>query len=420
MSLTDKDKIELAHERYGLIAPALNNTYPDESKAAYFRRIAQTQVRLVDGSAAFINPKTLADWERRFKKGGFEALMPRGRSDNGSSRKIDEDLAIEIAAIRMQNPKMNATMVYEKLIVDGVIAKDEVSLSTMQRWFKKHPLNEQTPEKIKDRRSFESAFVNGIWQADTLYGPPIGETKRTYLQTIIDDKSRMVVAARFFPQDNATSFQTLLKQAVGAHGVPEKLYVDNGGPYKNYQLAYICGKMGCALVHAPVRDGAAKGKIERFNRTVRMRFLSSLDDSARTSFEAINDALAAWIIEYNSRVHSTTKQKPIDIFAQEADRLRYIESADELDEIFRNKITRKVAKDATVRIDNISYDAPMACISERLNVYYTPANPNDIWIEDSLGKRHRLTKTDKVLNANSPRVKQGSKFKIDYNLNEKN
>lgn len=418
MELSEKSKVELAQERYGLIAPAVNMTYPDRSKSAYFRRISQTPVRLVNGSTAFVNPKTLADWERRFRKGGFEALMPKSRSDCGYSRKINDELAKELAYIREQNPNLNATMVYEKLLATGIITKGEVSLATIQRWFRNHPLDSNAADQVKDRRSFESPYVNGIWQADTLYGPYVGKMERSYLQTILDDKSRMVVASHFFPADNAASFQMLLKQAVKGCGVPEKLYVDNGSAYKNHQLSYICGKIGCALVHAPVRDGSAKGKIERFNRTVRMRFLSDLSDSAKESFETLNDALNAWIIDYNSHVHSSTKKKPIDVFSQEADSLRYIESDEDLDEAFRIKIKRKVAKDATVRIDNCLYDAPMSCISESLDVYYTPSNPDDVWIEDNLGKRHRLVKTDKALNANTGRVKQKSKYKIDYSLGD--
>lgn len=53
------------------------------------------------------------------------------------------------------------------------------------------------------------------------------------------------------------------------------------------------------LCHAAVRDAAAKGEIERFNRTLRMRFLSSLLASA-------TESLAKWAAAYNAAVHSST------------------------------------------------------------------------------------------------------------------
>ena len=73
-----------------------------------------------------------------------------------------------------------------------------------------------------------------MWQADTTYGPhvtmPDGRLGRAYLQMAIDDKSRMVVAARFWQSDTGANFLVLLKGAVATYGVPRKLYVDNGSP----------------------------------------------------------------------------------------------------------------------------------------------------------------------------------------------
>ena len=54
---------------------------------------------------------------------------------------------------------------------------------------------------------------------------------------------------------------------MAAYGIPHKLYVDNGAPYSNDQLSYICGSIGTVLLHTPVRDGASKGKVERNFRT---------------------------------------------------------------------------------------------------------------------------------------------------------
>ena len=45
---------------------------------------------------------------------------------------------------------------------------------------------------------------------------------------------------------------------------PEQLYVDNGSIYSSSEISLICARVGCILRHAPLRDGAAKVKIERF------------------------------------------------------------------------------------------------------------------------------------------------------------
>ncbi len=77
--------------------------------------------------------------------------------------------------------------------------------------------------------------------------------------------------------DNSYGFQKVLKQAVSTYGIPDRLYTDNGSPYIDKQLSLICGSIGTVLLHAPVRDGAAKAKVERNFRSMRERFQNGLD-----------------------------------------------------------------------------------------------------------------------------------------------
>lgn len=411
MDKVDKEKLAVAHIKLGLISPLLNGTYPDASKAAYRRRVSEVPVEMPDGTTARFKPATLATWEHRYRKSGFDALVDKGRGDCGKSRSIDADLGEEVDAMRAEHPKMGARMVIDALVAQGSMCAGEISVRTMQRWFAAHPLPGGEPE-VKDRRAFEAAHANDMWQADTLYGPYVARPKkqRAYLQSIIDDRSRKIVGARFVAADSAAEFQRTLRRAVATHGVPSALYVDNGAPYKNGQLALICGNLGCALIHAPVRDGASKGKIERLNRTCRMQLLSCLPEGACDSLESLNDALASWVASYNARIHSATRKAPSDSFAEDAAWVRYVEDGDALDEAFRNSVKRKVAKDATVRVDGVLYDAPMGCIGERREVRFTPGDPLDAWMVLEDGSRVRIAPTDKRENARAKR----KKTHVDY------
>ena len=414
MDKTDKERLEVAHVKLGLISPLLNGTYPDESKAAYRRRVAEVPVEMPDGTTARFKPATLATWEHRYRKSGFDALVDKGRGDCGKSRSIDADLGAEIDAMRAEHPRMGAQMVVDALVARGSMRAGEVSVRTVQRWFSAHPLPGVEPDS-KDRRAFEAAHANDMWQADTLYGPYVARPKkqRAYLQSIIDDKSRKIVAARFVAADNAVEFQRTLRRAVATHGIPSTLYVDNGAPYKNGQLALICGNLGCALIHAPVRDGASKGKIERLNRTFRMQLLSCLPEGALDSLDSLNDALASWVASYNNRSHSSTRKAPSDSFAEDAAWVRYADGDGALDEAFRNSVRRRVAKDATVRVDGALYDAPMGCVGERREVRYTPGDPHDVWMVLGDGSRVRMAPTDKQQNARAKRRKAHIDFSAE-------
>lgn len=409
-----KKRLALAEFKLSVIAPAVNNTYTEPTMAAYFRRVAEQPLEHPDGCRVKVKPSTIASWRSRYLRHGFEGLMPKKRADLGSSRRIDADLGADIQLIRAEYPQITAALMLEKLVAEGYVEAGEVSASTMRRWFRANPLPEGAEAAVKDRRAFEAARVNGIWQADTLYGPYVGEPpRRAYLQAVIDDKSRKIVAARFVDQDNAATFQGTLRMAIASHGVPEKLFVDNGGPYRNEQLSLICGGLGIVLCHAAVRDGAAKGKIERFNRTLRMRFLSVLPEVCKEGVDQLNDALAKWVAQYNSTAHSSTKKAPVDAFAEEADRLKFVEGGDAaLHDAFMNRITRKVANDATVRVDHVLFDVPMGLIGEKVELRYSPRDADDVWLVGADGALQRITATDKVANSTAKRVKPA--YSIDF------
>lgn len=410
-----KEILEEAMFRLGLISPVVQNTYSDKSEQAYFNRISSKPIKGFGGTIRFIKPSTLKTWKQMYQKEGFDGLKPKIRSDIGSSRRIDADLANDIQRLRKEFPDMPATSIHQKLVAEGFIDAKEMSYCTLQRFFKNNPIEHSNENGIKDRKAFEAEFVNGIWQADTLYGPYVGEpAKQTFMQAIIDDKSRKIVNARFYLRDTAANFQSTLKEAIISHGLPYKLFVDNGGPYKNDQLTMICGNLGIVLCHAAVRDGAAKGKIERFNRTLRLKFLSNITDKEKRSLQDLNVALNHWIAEYNTTVHSSLKTTPTDAYNSGVDDINWFNGDSKmLDDIFLNRIFRKVANDATIAVEKRKYDVPMEYIGKRIEVRYIPDEIENIWLVKENGELQHLVPTDKVENSKLKRKKPA--YRMDYN-----
>ena len=120
----------------------------------------------------------------------------------------------------------------------------------------------------------------GMWQADTCYLPYIredGKFRRVYLIMILDDYSRMIVGGKLYYQENAANFQKTLREAVAAYGLPLQ-----------QRPAFL-------LLHTPVRDGASKGKVERNFRTLKERWLYSLDISQIQRLGEFNRLLADYI-----------------------------------------------------------------------------------------------------------------------------
>ena len=265
--MTQEDEIlksaaAVAEFRFGLIAPVIQGLFPDASATAYYKRIAQKEFTLPDGTVKKFSYKTIEDWATQYKRHGLEGLMPAVRSDKGTSRALSDEAILQIFRIREDFPRINATQIHRKLIQDSFIPAT-VSVDSVQRFIRNNNLKSARNPNLRDRKAFEEVSFGKMWQADTCYIAHItedGVTRQVYCMAIIDDHSRMLVGAQMFYNDNALNFQKVLKDAIATYGcVPSKLLVDNGGPYANEQLSMICVSLGISLIHTKVRDGASKG-----------------------------------------------------------------------------------------------------------------------------------------------------------------
>ena len=203
---TIKHNAEVAQFRFALIAPVIQGLYPDASATAYYKRVTASPLTLPDGSTVTYSYKTLEKWKSQYNIGGLDALMPATRSDKGISRSLNEEAIAEIYRIKEENPRMNATRIYEHLVRESFIPAT-VSVDSVQRFIKHNDLKSARNLNLRDRKAFEEDEFGKIWQADTCYLPYItedGKTRRVYCIMIIDDHSRLLVGGELFYNDMPT------------------------------------------------------------------------------------------------------------------------------------------------------------------------------------------------------------------------
>jgi hypothetical protein len=408
--------MKLAHFKFSFIAPVIQGNFLDPSKSAYYRRVTEEPLMRPDGTTYPYRHKTLEFWEQQYRKGGMDALMPGARSDKGMPRNLPDAAMAEIYSLKEKFPRLNATQIHIYLIQEGFITKN-TSLRCVQRFIKSYGIKTGTASAVKDRKAFEETHFGVMFQAATCFFPHItegGKSRRTYLMMIIDDYSRLIVGARLFYNDNAETFQMLLKSAVSTYGICEKLYTDHGAPYSNSQLALIAGNIGTVLIHAPVRDGAAKAKVERAFRSVKERWLYGLDVKQVASLEEFNDMLAAHVREYNLMHHAGIGCAPMDRFLRGNEKIKKPASLEWLEQCFMNRAVRKVKRDATFSINKILYDAPMQFIGQTVEIRFMPGRPDTMCIFHE-NKAFPARMTDKAANSKTRRVKLPS---IDYGKGE--
>ena len=399
-----KQDADMAQFRFALIAPVVQGLFPDSSATAYYKRVTEKPLTLPDGSTVQYSYKTLEKWKSIYDNGGLDALLPGRRSDLGTSRVLDDEAISEIYRLKEEHPRMNATQIYWHLVNESFIPAC-VSVDSVQRFIKHNDLKSARNPSLKDRKAFEEDSFGRCWQADTCYLPYItedGKSRRVYCMIIIDDHSRLIVGGGLFYSDNAYNFQKVLKQAVATYGIPDKLYVDNGCSYSNEQLSMICVSIGTVLLHTKVRDGASKGKVERHFRTLKERWLYTLDLKAITSLEQFNDMLRDYIRTYNTTFHRGINSTPMERYLGSEYKLKMPQSSEWLDECFLNRTTRKVRNDSTITIDKTSFDVPMQFISSKVEIRFLPDDMDSAYIlfED---KHYPIRRTNREENCRTKR-----------------
>ena len=308
--------------------------------------------------------RTIQTWYSRYQKHGVTVMENKPRSDKGKVRKVALEDVLE--AIRKVLPKVHGktptrATLYRLSIEEGLLTRSQIAPNTFRRIVKQHELLKPDADcSNKLRLAFAKAHANEMWQADTLVGPYIqheGSPLQTRLIAFLDDASRVCCHGQFFLAENVDTLIEALRAAFYKRGVPQSLYVDNGSIYGSKEIIQICARVGCLLHHTPVRDGAAKGKIERFFRTVRDQFLSrSLDLS---SLDVLNRQFIHWAEElYNAQKHSVLEMTPLDRFALDRSRVRYLPPNQANDELFFVEEDRTVRADNTFSFKSVRFEAP--------------------------------------------------------------
>ena len=254
--------------------------------------------------------RTISTWLYRHKKNGISTLEPKPRSDKSRHRKVSVSQLAEAIHEVLPTLSKNKTgqipkiVLYRLILEKGLLTKDQLSQTVFYRMVRENELLKESVTK-KLRLSFAMQFANELWQADTMHGPRIqqanGQWRKTFLIAFIDDASRVITHAEFFYADNTENMINAFRKALFKRGKPQKLYFDNGSNYISKEIGLACMRLNIHLSHAPIRDGAAKGKIERFFRGFRDRFLTQHTQFA--SLEELNAKTHDWVEnQYNSKL----------------------------------------------------------------------------------------------------------------------
>jgi len=389
MSKDPREREQLGYFRYGLIAPLLT-VEPGQTLRERIQQQANRLWVFPDGRIRAVGFGTIEKWLYDYRHGGIGALQERARSDAGTFRGIDEELAARIDGLLRDHPRLRTHAVIDQLErLSGGLGPSAPSHSTLYRYIKAHRPAGTSRLAGVERRSFEAPYAGYLWQADIMYGPhvpadlPNGRTRKqpTYLISILDDHSRLLCHGEFFFRQDLAAWLCCLETAIRKRGIPHKLYCDNGQVFCSEQLRRIAAELGLELLHTAVRDAPAKGKIERFFQKVRQSFLEpTLELAPPGSLRELNDAFFGWVEKsHNHTLHSAFNETPIRRFMETSSHLRPLPENSQ--RLFHVQERRLVKKDGTFSLHGRRFETASGLVGCHVTVSCDLRDPDRVFVD---------------------------------------
>jgi putative transposase len=344
-----------------------------------------------DENGDYYAARTVEDWWYAYKNGGFDALVPATRSDRGKSRVLDEATAAWVLEQVTQNPTVPLKVLYSHWQQSG---RPLPSVSVLYRYLRRQGLDRKSLRSGRlengPTKAFEAPHVNDLWMVDFSPGPTLsvgGKALPTHLCVLVDDHSRLIPFAAYYPQANTEAFHHAFKEGILRRGLPRKLYTDQGKPFVNAHSHLVCAQLGVRLLHAKPYHSWSKGKCERLIQSIQQGFETTLrlPGNAAHSLEELNTKLSSWIqTVYHQRSHSSTGQSPEYRYQQAAKSLRQWDERQDIEPLFYLRLERTVRKNGTVRLEGDLYEVPLSLRALKIQLRMDPWKRAriEVWYQD--------------------------------------
>lgn len=413
-----KDHAEaVAVFRAQIIGPALARSLPRGKLAALLRELASEQYVPPGAKRRHrFGSSTLERWYYAYRRGGLAALRPRPRKDRGRGKKLPPELRELLLDIRREQPAASVPTILLELQLAGRLAKDTVTATTVRRLFREHGLDRvslkhaaQVGERGRLRLRWEAEAPGLLWHSDVCHGLRIsigGQAPQMVLiHGLLDDHARFVPYLEARLAETEADFLAVLCQAVRRHGPPSALYVDNGACYRGEALTLVCARLGIRLVHAAPYDAPARGKQERFWRTLREQCLDLIEGASLDSLHAVNIHLWQWLDErYHRTPHGgLVGRTPSEAWLAATNTLAPPVSDDRMVQVLELRAERKVKKDSTLQWHGKTYEVVGRYLAGRtVTVISSLLDPSRLRLEH-LGKPIEVFPVDVHQNAHRRR-----------------
>ena len=339
---------------------------------------------------------TVERWFYAYRRGGLDALRPSRRSDSGRARELTAEQRALLLDIRREHPTASVPLILRTLVADGRLAKDAVSTTTVQRLYREAQLPRGVRPDGHTRLRWQAEHPGALWHGDVCHGPSlrVGQTtKPLRIHALLDDASRYVVALEAHHSEREDDMLGIFLRTLRTHGAPDALYLDNGATYRGEALRLACERLDITLLHARPYDAPARGKMERFWRTLRAGCLDHL--GTMTSLHDVQARLLAFLdAHYHEAPHGGLLGKaPADVW--QGARLRTVDEP-ALAVALTTRARRRVRRDGTLDVDGAPWQLDQSFLAGALVTVAIDLTGTAAPVVEHDGRRYPLRAVDVI------------------------
>ena len=249
---------EIAAERVQLLSPLLAEGL-DPAKA----REIKAQLCELHG----VSERTLRRYLEKYRQSGFGGLKPKGKG-RIPTEAITAELLEQAILLRREVPSRSVAQIIQILEWEGKARCGEIKRSTLQeqlasRGYSTRQMRIYADSGVAARR-FQRRHRHQLVQSDIKYGPylpigPNGSMKQVYLVCFIDDATRFVLHAAFYPTLDKMIVEDCFRTTIQKSGLPDAVFFDNGKQYRTKWMTRTCSKLGIRLLFARPYSPESKG-----------------------------------------------------------------------------------------------------------------------------------------------------------------
>jgi transposase InsO family protein len=315
-----------------------------------------------------ISRQTGYKWLGRFAAGDDE-LADRSHRPHGMPGRSEAASEALVVSVRDAHPAWGARKIAHRLAREG---HDVPAISTVHAILRRNGrVAPPAGRPGQPYQRFEKETPNELWQMDFKGHMPLGDGASCHPLTMIDDHSRFALGLSACADEQGATVKRHLETAFRRYGLPEAIYVDNGGPWGFTlqdpwtRLSVWLLKLGVGVIHSRPYHPQSRGKNERFHRTLKAEVFAL---QRFRNLAAAQRALDRWRDVYNL-------DRPHEALGQETPASRYRPSQRAMPdrppkvEYDEAEITRAVSSTkAYISFKGQLWKVPQAFCGERLAI----------------------------------------------------